>query len=59
MYLSFTNIKEIACGVDHSVALKEDGNIYCWGNNDYNKCDLNYLTFTNIRFSNDFDYLLK
>ena len=30
IYKTFTNIKEIACGYDHSVALKENKTIYCW-----------------------------
>ena len=32
----------------HSIGLKEDGTIYCWGNNDFNQCDTIYKTFTNI-----------
>ena len=29
IYISYTNIKAIACGIHHSVGLKEDGTIVC------------------------------
>ena len=40
--------KSIVCGFHHSVALRSDGNIECWGNNKYNQCDPVYKTFTAI-----------
>ena len=30
-----TNIKAIAAGYDHSLALDKDGNVYAWGRNEY------------------------
>jgi len=40
--------KSIACGEYFSVALKDNENIECWGNNEHNQCDPIYKTFTNI-----------
>jgi len=40
--------KSIACGSLHSVALRDDGTLECWGNNYNNQCDLVYKTFTNV-----------
>jgi alpha-tubulin suppressor-like RCC1 family protein len=37
--------ENISCGANHSVALKDDGTVECWG---YNACDPVYKTFTNI-----------
>ena len=48
LYLTYTNIKAIACGAYYSIWLKEDGTIVCWGNNDENQCDQIHLTYTNI-----------
>ena len=50
--------KSIACGVDHSVALKEDDTLECWGSNKNNQCDPVYKTFTNIKLHYD-EYILK
>jgi len=30
--------KVLACGSKHSVALKNDGTVVCWGDNDYGQC---------------------
>ena len=40
--------KSIACGWYHSVALKDNGTIECWGNNEENKCNCVYKTFTGV-----------
>ena len=48
VYKTFTNVIDVACGSNHSVALKDDETIECWGNNDYNQCDIVYKTFTNL-----------
>ena len=37
--------KSIKCGYIHSVALKEDGTLECWGDNKYNQCNPFYKTF--------------
>ena len=54
----FTNIISVACGGYHSVALKSDGTLECWGNNEYNQCNPVYKSFTNIKLPY-FDYILK
>ena len=41
--------KFIVCGFHHSLALKDDGTIYCWGHNKYNQCDEIYKLFTNVK----------
>ena len=40
--------KSISCGGYHSVALRDDGTVKCWGNNTQNQCNSIYKTFTNI-----------
>ena len=40
--------KSIVCRFWHSVALKDDGTLECWGSNEYNQCDPVYKTFTGI-----------
>lgn len=43
---SWNNIKSIAAGNSHLVALKEDGTVYAIGNNTFGKCDVD--NWTNI-----------
>ena len=50
--------KSISCGRFHSVVLKDDGTLECWGNNYYNQCDLVYKTFTSIKLPYS-EYILK
>ena len=38
----------ISCGGNHSVGLKEDGTIVCWGSNTDNQLDEIYISYTNI-----------
>ena len=47
-YKTFKNIIDISCGSHHSVALRSDGTIECWGSNQYRQCDIDYKTFTNV-----------
>ena len=50
--------KSIVCGDSHSVALKEDGTLECWGNNYVNQCDKVYKSFKNIKIPY-VEYILK
>ena len=40
--------KSIACGWNHSVAIRDAGTIECWGSDECNQCDPVYKTFNNI-----------
>jgi alpha-tubulin suppressor-like RCC1 family protein len=42
------NNKYIACRVTHSVAIKNDGTIVCWGHNEFYECDPIYKIFTEV-----------
>ena len=50
---TYTNIKTIACGLYHSVGLKDDGTIMCsydkHESNTHNQCDPIYISYTNIK----------
>ena len=35
-----TNVKAIAAGLRHTVALKEDGTVVAWGDNSYGQCNI-------------------
>jgi len=58
VYKTFTNVIDVACGHDHSVALRDTGTLELWGDNEFDQCDPVYKTFTNIRLPNT-DYILK
>ncbi|KAK6589566.1 hypothetical protein RS030_203126 [Cryptosporidium xiaoi] len=32
------NVESVSCGVDHSLALTENGIVYCWGSNEFGQC---------------------
>lgn len=36
----FTNVVEVAAGVDHSLLLFDDGRVHAWGRNHNNQCDV-------------------
>ena len=55
VYKTFTNVIDVACGGHHLLALKDDGTIECWGDN---QCDLIYKTFINIKIPY-IEYILK
>lgn len=41
-----TNIKQIACGYNHSLCLSHDNILYAWGHGNYNGLKCNYDRFT-------------
>ena len=40
--------KTITCRYIHSVAIKDDGTLECWGNNRFNRFDPVYKSFTSV-----------
>jgi alpha-tubulin suppressor-like RCC1 family protein len=34
-FLAGTNWKQVSCGLYHTVAVKKDGTVWCWGRNDF------------------------
>jgi len=43
---SATNWKQVSCGYNHTIAIKTDGTLWCWGKNDVGQLGIND---TNIR----------
>ncbi|KAH8739724.1 hypothetical protein FG386_001431 [Cryptosporidium ryanae] len=39
------NVESISCGVDHSMALTENGIVYCWGSNEFGQCGCDATRF--------------
>jgi|GEM_PF-3615639 len=46
-----TDIIDIACGYYHIVALKDDGSIVCWGNDDNDQCQVPVLSSPAVSIS--------
>ena len=58
VYKTFTGIINVACGVDHSVAIKDDGTLECWGSDNFEQCDPIYKSITGVKLP-CFEYILK
>jgi alpha-tubulin suppressor-like RCC1 family protein len=48
IFKELTDVISVSCGLNHSVVVKNDGTVFCWGNNDENQCDPIHQTFTNV-----------
>ena len=54
MIISLKDIKQVACGVEHTIILKKDGSVWACGGKDYGQLGLGtsgsttYKTFTNV-----------
>ena len=42
-FFELSNIKMVSAGGFHSVALKNDGTVWCWGSNDYGELGLGFI----------------
>ena len=51
----FTDVVQVACGFYHSVALIADGTVQCWSINQWNQCDPEYRTITNVQLPSPHD----
>jgi alpha-tubulin suppressor-like RCC1 family protein len=48
-FLGGTNWKQVSCGLDHTAAIKTDGTLWTWGNNEFGKLGINVAGTTNGR----------
>jgi alpha-tubulin suppressor-like RCC1 family protein len=47
-------IEKISCGLKHVIGLFKNGNIVCWGNNDYNQCKISDSYPFNMTINSNF-----